>query len=160
MKGWTEFRAHRVWCLYTKILLSTDPWAPYWSHVIEGWDNRHHSNMLFLFYEDMNKVNTHTRLISDSLTHSPPTSLQLKKSLSNLKRHSNRINCYMFRPYLAIFRQLSLVQETYAQLVRTNVDAAKGKKNAEQREKLLFSDNHILVWTTICKSTEIHWLTI
>ncbi|PNF43242.1 Sulfotransferase 1C4 [Cryptotermes secundus] len=31
------------------------PWAPYWSHVIEGWDNRHNPNMLFLFYEDMNK---------------------------------------------------------------------------------------------------------
>jgi hypothetical protein len=44
------------------MLVSTDPWAPYWSHVIEGWDHRHHPNMLFLFYEEMNKV---TRLHSN-----------------------------------------------------------------------------------------------
>jgi len=38
------------------MFVSSGPWAPYWSHVIEGWDHRHHPNMLFLFYEEMNKV--------------------------------------------------------------------------------------------------------
>jgi hypothetical protein len=38
------------------MLASSDPWAPYWSHIIEGWDHRHHPNVLFLFYEEMNKV--------------------------------------------------------------------------------------------------------
>jgi hypothetical protein len=38
------------------LMVSTDPWAPYWSHVIEGWEYRHHPNVLFLFYEEMNKV--------------------------------------------------------------------------------------------------------
>ncbi|KDR11875.1 sulfotransferase 1C4 [Zootermopsis nevadensis] len=31
------------------------PWAPYWSHVTEGWDHRHNPSVLFLFYEEMNK---------------------------------------------------------------------------------------------------------
>lgn len=29
---------------------------PYWSHIQEGWEHRHCSNVLFMFYEDMNKV--------------------------------------------------------------------------------------------------------
>ncbi|XP_022188003.2 LOW QUALITY PROTEIN: sulfotransferase 1C4 [Nilaparvata lugens] len=29
-------------------------WAPYWSHVLEGWNRRNHPNVLFLFYEQMN----------------------------------------------------------------------------------------------------------
>jgi hypothetical protein len=37
------------------MFVSTVPRAPYWSHVIEGWDHRHHPNVLFLFYEEMNK---------------------------------------------------------------------------------------------------------
>lgn len=28
---------------------------PYWSHVREGWQNRHQPNVLFMFYEDMIK---------------------------------------------------------------------------------------------------------
>ncbi|XP_026687027.1 sulfotransferase 4A1 isoform X2 [Diaphorina citri] len=30
-------------------------WAPYWNHVKEGWSHRDNPNVLFLFYEDMNK---------------------------------------------------------------------------------------------------------
>uniref|UniRef100_A0A1B6DDS5 Sulfotransferase domain-containing protein n=1 Tax=Clastoptera arizonana TaxID=38151 RepID=A0A1B6DDS5_9HEMI len=30
-------------------------WAPYWSHVNEGWNLREHKNVLFLFYEEMSK---------------------------------------------------------------------------------------------------------
>jgi len=40
------------WDYFEKNLI---PWAPYWSHVIEGWNLRHHPNVLFLFYEEMNK---------------------------------------------------------------------------------------------------------
>lgn len=29
---------------------------PYWSHLKEGWEHRHEPNVLFMFYEDMNKV--------------------------------------------------------------------------------------------------------
>ncbi|XP_063222132.1 sulfotransferase 1C4-like isoform X3 [Bacillus rossius redtenbacheri] len=31
------------------------PWTPYWSHLKEGWDRRHHPNVMFIFYEDMLK---------------------------------------------------------------------------------------------------------
>ncbi|XP_030751841.1 estrogen sulfotransferase-like [Sitophilus oryzae] len=31
------------------------PWTPYWSHLKEGWGHRHDPNVLFIFYEDMNK---------------------------------------------------------------------------------------------------------
>jgi hypothetical protein len=43
-------------CLHTTMFVFSVPWAPYWSHVIEGWDHRQHPNVLFLFYEEMNKV--------------------------------------------------------------------------------------------------------
>ncbi|KAL9693715.1 hypothetical protein quinque_013000 [Culex quinquefasciatus] len=31
------------------------PWSPYWSHLREGWQARSLPNVLFMFYEDMNK---------------------------------------------------------------------------------------------------------
>ncbi|KAJ8913236.1 hypothetical protein NQ315_016179 [Exocentrus adspersus] len=31
-------------------------WAPYWEHIKEGWSRRNEENLLFLFYEDINKV--------------------------------------------------------------------------------------------------------
>lgn len=37
-----------------------DPWTPYWSHVNEGWNLKSHKNVLFLFYEEMNKVNIYS----------------------------------------------------------------------------------------------------
>ncbi|KAJ9598676.1 hypothetical protein L9F63_010625, partial [Diploptera punctata] len=42
----------RYWNYFEKNL---HPWTPYWSHINEGWERRHHPNMLFLFYEEMNK---------------------------------------------------------------------------------------------------------
>jgi len=30
-------------------------WAPYWQHIREGWERRHEPNVLFMFYEDMNR---------------------------------------------------------------------------------------------------------
>jgi hypothetical protein len=60
------------WAKYSKMfthlnVLSSDAWAPYWSHVIEGWEHRHHPNVLFLFYEEMNKV-TQLVLRKENLT--------------------------------------------------------------------------------------------
>lgn len=34
----------------------TEPWTPYWKHIQEGWDRKEDPNLMFLFYEDMNKV--------------------------------------------------------------------------------------------------------
>lgn len=31
-------------------------WSPYWEHIKEGWAHRNESNVLFMFYEEMNKV--------------------------------------------------------------------------------------------------------
>ncbi|XP_066996262.2 sulfotransferase 1C4 [Anabrus simplex] len=42
----------KYWNYFEKNL---HPWTPYWTHVIEGWERRSHPNLLFLFYEDMNK---------------------------------------------------------------------------------------------------------
>lgn len=30
-------------------------WSPYWEHIKEGWQRRFESNVLFMFYEEMNK---------------------------------------------------------------------------------------------------------
>ncbi|XP_022120487.2 sulfotransferase 1B1 [Pieris rapae] len=37
------------------VLNNSQPWTPYFDHVKEAWEMRHHPNMLFLFYEDMRK---------------------------------------------------------------------------------------------------------
>lgn len=29
------------------------PWSPYWEHLKEAWTQRHHPNLLFIFYEEM-----------------------------------------------------------------------------------------------------------
>lgn len=31
------------------------PWCPYWTHIREGWAHRNQPNVLFMFYEDMNR---------------------------------------------------------------------------------------------------------
>lgn len=40
----------RYWDYFERGL---NPWMPYWSHIKEGWGNRHLPNVLFMFYEDM-----------------------------------------------------------------------------------------------------------
>ncbi|XP_059488378.1 sulfotransferase 1C4 [Neocloeon triangulifer] len=45
-----DFR--KYWHYFEKDL---HPWTPYWAHVEEGWRRRHHPNLLFQFYEDMNR---------------------------------------------------------------------------------------------------------
>lgn len=34
----------------------SDHWTPYFDHLKEAWEKRHHPNMLFLFYEELSKV--------------------------------------------------------------------------------------------------------
>lgn len=41
----------------TSVSLLTDHWTPFFDHLIEAWDKRHNPNMLFLFYEELSKVN-------------------------------------------------------------------------------------------------------
>lgn len=43
----------QFWKYFQKGLVA---WSPYWEHIKEGWNRRHEKNCLFLFYEDMNKV--------------------------------------------------------------------------------------------------------
>ncbi|KAK9504263.1 hypothetical protein O3M35_010637 [Rhynocoris fuscipes] len=40
-KYWEFFEKNLVLC------------TPYWEHIREGWQNRNHSNLLFIFYEDL-----------------------------------------------------------------------------------------------------------
>ncbi|CAD7091120.1 unnamed protein product [Hermetia illucens] len=42
----------RYWSYFKRGL---NPWMPYFSHLKEGWSHRHDPNVLFMFYEDMNK---------------------------------------------------------------------------------------------------------
>lgn len=44
---------------YLISLLILEPWTPYWEHIKEGWNMRHEENVLFIFYENMNKVVVH-----------------------------------------------------------------------------------------------------
>lgn len=50
-QGYTgDFR--KYWDYFEKNL---QPWTPYWEHIKEGWNRRHEENVLFLFYENLNK---------------------------------------------------------------------------------------------------------
>lgn len=42
------------WCL--NLIQIAVAWSPYWEHIKEGWAHRNESNVLFMFYEEMNKV--------------------------------------------------------------------------------------------------------
>uniref|UniRef100_A0AAR5QBG4 Sulfotransferase domain-containing protein n=1 Tax=Dendroctonus ponderosae TaxID=77166 RepID=A0AAR5QBG4_DENPD len=45
-----DFR--KYWSYFHRNL---QPWTPYWEHLKEGWNMRHEENILFIFYENMNK---------------------------------------------------------------------------------------------------------
>lgn len=40
---------------------SSVPYTPYFPHVINAWNKRHHPNMHFMFYEDMKRVIIHIK---------------------------------------------------------------------------------------------------
>lgn len=37
----------------------SDHWTPFFEHLKEAWEKRHHSNLLFLFYEELSMVTWH-----------------------------------------------------------------------------------------------------
>ncbi|XP_053625703.1 sulfotransferase 1 family member D1-like [Plodia interpunctella] len=47
---------HGEFRIFWKMFLKDEfDWCPYFPHVKEAWAKRHHPNMLFLFYEELNK---------------------------------------------------------------------------------------------------------
>lgn len=68
------------------------PWTPYWEHLKEGWKMRNEDNVMFLFYEDMNKnLRPHIESVSAFLGKSY-TSEQLDKLEDHLKIDNFRKN--------------------------------------------------------------------
>uniref|UniRef100_A0A1L8E4R0 Putative sulfotransferase n=1 Tax=Nyssomyia neivai TaxID=330878 RepID=A0A1L8E4R0_9DIPT len=73
------------------------PWMPYWSHIREGWEHRNNPNVLFMFYEDMNRDLAATiRRVSDFLGKSY-TDAQIKRLQKYLSieefRNNDAVNC-------------------------------------------------------------------
>ncbi|KAF4533258.1 hypothetical protein B566_EDAN005174 [Ephemera danica] len=58
----------KYWNYFQRDLLL---WCPYWEHLAEAWEQRHHPNMLFLFYEDLVKQHLHI----DNFRHNSSTNL-------------------------------------------------------------------------------------
>lgn len=50
-----SFFGFKVHAILTEITLLV-AWSPYWEHIKEGYAHRHEPNVLFMYYEDMNKV--------------------------------------------------------------------------------------------------------
>ncbi|XP_075220674.1 sulfotransferase 4 [Lycorma delicatula] len=67
-------------------------WTPYWSHIKEGWNHRHHPNVLFLFYENMNKelgetLHTVADFLGKSLTKDDVQALKQYLDIKNFKQN-------------------------------------------------------------------------
>ena len=41
-------------------------YSPYFPHVLDAWSKRNHPNMLFLFYEDLRKVEDYLKISSST----------------------------------------------------------------------------------------------
>ncbi|GAB0087867.1 sulfotransferase 1 family member D1 [Sergentomyia squamirostris] len=73
------------------------PWMPYWAHIRQGWEHRNHPNVLFMFYEDMNRdlaatIRKVAQFLGKSLT--PVDVERLRKYLSIEEfRKNNAVNC-------------------------------------------------------------------
>jgi hypothetical protein len=39
-------------------------YAPFFPHVLEAWNQRHHPNLHFIFYENLKQVNYRSRKLS------------------------------------------------------------------------------------------------
>ncbi|CAG9773792.1 unnamed protein product [Ceutorhynchus assimilis] len=80
----------KYWCYFKNNL---QPWTPYWDHIKEGWNMRHEENVLFLFYENLNKVNLRPNVekIASFLGKSY-TNEQLDKLENHLKIENFRNN--------------------------------------------------------------------
>jgi len=72
----------KYWSYFENNLLV---YSPYWEHIMEGWSRKDHSNVLFLFYEDMlNDLPGNIRKIAKFLDK-PITDDQLEKLRKHLQ---------------------------------------------------------------------------
>ncbi|XP_046391228.1 sulfotransferase 1C4-like [Ischnura elegans] len=83
------------WDLFQRDLVL---WAPFWSHVEEAWQLRDHPNLLFLFYEDMNKdlesgIQKVAKFLNKSLSKA-----EVDKLVDHLSIESFRKNPSMSQP--------------------------------------------------------------
>nr|CAD7263521.1 unnamed protein product [Timema shepardi] len=68
------------------------PWAPYWAHINEGWKRRHQPNVLFLFYEDINKdlpgtVRKVAQFLNKSLSEEQVAQMSKHLNIENFRRN-------------------------------------------------------------------------
>nr|CAD7600743.1 unnamed protein product [Timema genevievae] len=68
------------------------PWAPYWAHINEGWKRRHQPNVLFLFYEDINKdlpgtVRKVAQFLNKSLSEEQVAQMSQHLNIENFRRN-------------------------------------------------------------------------
>ena len=78
------------------IVVGSVIFSPYIKHVLEGWNQRHHPNMLFLFYEDLKKDLRGETLKVAKYLNVTMTEDQLTKLLDHLRierfKENNSVN--------------------------------------------------------------------
>ncbi|XP_050498563.1 sulfotransferase 1C4-like [Diabrotica virgifera virgifera] len=116
-------RAHRTqgftgdfaqfWNFFQSGLVS---WAPYWEHIKEGWSRRHESNLIFLFYEDMNKN-------LDPVLQKLSKFLGKSYSTEELSHLSNHLSIDNFKNNKSVnnedFKDLGILNRTEGNFVRS-----------------------------------------
>ena len=73
------------------------PWCPYWAHIKEGWQHRNDPNVLFMFYEDMNRdlpstIRKVATFLGKSYTDDQVTKLADHLHIKNFKNNPS-VNC-------------------------------------------------------------------
>lgn len=73
------------------------PWCPYWTHINEGWTHRKQPNVLFMFYEDMNKdlpgtIRKVATFLNKSFTEEQVLKLADHLHITNFKKNP-AVNC-------------------------------------------------------------------
>ncbi|XP_050301971.1 sulfotransferase 1B1-like [Anthonomus grandis grandis] len=86
------------------------PWTPYWEHIKEGWNMRHEKNVLFIFYENMNKnLRRHVEKVANFLGKSY-TSEELDQLENHLKfenfRNNKSVN-YDIMESIGVYRKVN-----------------------------------------------------
>ncbi|KAI5646047.1 sulfotransferase domain-containing protein [Phthorimaea operculella] len=79
------------WNFFIKDLVN---WTPFFEHLKEAWEKRHHPNMLFLFYEEMNKnlpaaVRRVSKFFNKELTDEQVSKLCDHLSIENFKKNKS-----------------------------------------------------------------------
>ncbi|XP_037035025.1 luciferin sulfotransferase-like [Bradysia coprophila] len=108
----------KYWDYFEKNL---NPWMPYWSHLKEGWEHRNHPNVLFMFYEDMNKdlpatIRKVANFLKKNLTDEEVTKLTSYLSIENFK-HNTSVN----QNELKEVRILNPNEEAFVRKGKTNL---------------------------------------